>query len=165
MAIRDITGERFGRLVAVRDVGTDGNRRLWLFRCDCGAEIIRNTANVRRMMRPGHIANCGCFVGGTKNKGRRTNVTHDMSRTRLYRVWASMRERCSNPKNKRFKDYGGRGISVCPEWQDASAFLEWANTHGYRPGLQIDRIDNDGPYEPGNCRFVTAKENAANRRR
>lgn len=163
-APRDITGQRFGRLVAVRDVGHDGRRRLWLFRCDCGETITRSTRNLARINARGQTANCGCFIGGTKNKGRRTNVTHDMSRTRLYGVWAGVLDRCRNPKNRRYKDYGGRGITVCAAWMDAGSFLVWAMSNGYKHGLQIDRIDNDQGYEPGNCRFVTPKENMANRR-
>lgn len=160
----DITGQRFGRLVAIRDVGRDGRRRNWLFQCDCGASTTRHTGNLSRMSAEGRIANCGCFKGGTKNKGRRTNVTHNMSRTRLYRVWASMIARCHNPKDRRYKDYGGRGIAVCDAWMEATPFLSWATANGYEQGLQIDRADNDRGYEPSNCHFVTAKENMANRR-
>ncbi len=101
-ALNDITGLRFGRLVAVRDVGSNGKRRLWLFQCDCGGNVTRHTGNLTAMGSEGRIANCGCFKGGTKNKGRRTNVTHGMTGSRLYRVWTAMLERCRNPKNRRF---------------------------------------------------------------
>jgi len=75
-----------------------------------------------------------------------------------------MRQRCSNPDNKQYKNYGGRGIVVCEEWSDFQAFLTWASANGYREDLAIDRIDNDGPYCPTNCRFTTTMENNRNRR-
>lgn len=85
---------------------------------------------------------------------------------RLYGVWASMKSRCNNPNREKWPRYGGRGIYVCPEWDnDVEAFADWALSNGYEPGLQLDRIDNDGPYSPENCRWVTAKENCRNTRR
>ena len=82
----------------------------------------------------------------------------------LYGVWCSMKSRCENPNRPKFKDYGNRGIEVCEEWQDSWNFVQWAVSHGYRKGLQLDRIDNDKGYSPDNCRFVTPKENSRNRR-
>lgn len=83
---------------------------------------------------------------------------------RIYLLWNTMKSRCENPNREKYKDYGARGIRVCDEWQDAKVFCEWALNNGYKEGLQIDRIDNDGNYEPSNCRFVTLKENTRNRR-
>lgn len=81
----------------------------------------------------------------------------------LYGVWSSMRKRCDNPNYSQFKDYGGRGIFVCDEWRASSrAFIAWALSHGWQPGLQLDRRDNEGPYSPGNCRFVTRSVNRLN---
>lgn len=91
-------------------------------------------------------------------------TTHGLTNTSIYSVWCSMKQRCYNPNRKKYKDYGQRGIEICDEWQDAAVFAEWALSNGYRAGLQIDRIDNDGNYEPSNCRFVTPKENSRNRR-
>ena len=82
----------------------------------------------------------------------------------LFNVWQTMKSRCENPNRTKYKDYGGRGIKVCDEWHKASKFVLWALSHGYRKGLQLDRVDNDGDYCPENCRFVTPKENSRNRR-
>jgi len=92
---------------------------------------------------------------------------HGMADTKLYLVWVSMRNRCSNPRHRAYRHYGARGITVCPEWQgDFMPFYRWAIANGYRDGLEIDRIDNSdgGQYSPSNCRFVTAKENDRNKR-
>lgn len=83
---------------------------------------------------------------------------------KLYRTWKTMMHRCYNPKREKYKDYGGRGITVCNEWHDPNTFINWSYTHGYQTGLQIDRIDNGRGYSPDNCRWVTAKENSRNRR-
>jgi hypothetical protein len=89
-----------------------------------------------------------------------------MYNTRLYKVWCGMKQRCNNPNCEHYHRYGGRGIKICPEWNDKHGFAEfakWALTHGYKSNLQIDRINNNGNYEPSNCRFVTALENMHNR--
>lgn len=101
------------------------------------------------------------------NASRRGHYTHGYSVThpKLFLLWETMRGRCNNPNRERFKDYGGRGIKVCKEWNEScESFCKWALANGYKDGLQIDRIDNDGDYCPENCRFVTPKQNNRNRR-
>lgn len=149
----DIAGQRFGRLVALERRIGKFPQAYWLCRCDCGNEGVYRQIYLRR----GTTKSCGCY----REDARRT---HNGYGTTLHRRWGAMRQRCSNPNNKRYADYGGRGIYCVPEWDDFGAFSEWARESGFRPELQIDRIDNDGPYSPDNCRWVDAKTNMANRR-
>lgn len=83
---------------------------------------------------------------------------------RLYNIWTTMLHRCNDPKREKYKDYGGRGISVCDEWSDPNCFMDWAEQNGYAPELQLDRINNDRGYSPANCRWSTPKQNSRNRR-
>ena len=146
----DLSGQRFGRLVAAAlSDRTARGSRWWVCRCDCGG-----TTEVRtRDLRSSHTKSCGCI-------SRR----HGYSHTRIHRVWKGIVQRCENPKHIGWKHYGGRGISICPEWRaDFRAFLSWALEHGYSDSLQIDRIDNDAGYSPANYRFVPAVINNRNR--
>lgn len=159
-SFQDHTGERFGSLTALECVGRskDGNP-IWLCRCDCG-NMHKVTA---RNLVHGKVKSCGCL----KHEGTRT--THGESSSRLYNVWNGMRQRCSNPNNDEWHNYGGRGITVCDEWQDFETFMEWATDNGYDQNAgygkcSIDRIDPNGDYEPNNCRWVDYKVQGNNRR-
>lgn len=146
MNLVNLTNQTFGRLTVLCQVGHEGGRVSWYCKCSCGGfKIIDSKA-----LRTGKTASCGCLRG-----------THKRSKTDpLYRVWTSMRERCNNPKTKAYKRYGARGIKVCARWDDFEMFIK---DMGPRPvGHSIERNNNDGDYEPGNCRWATDLEQAQN---
>lgn len=153
---------RFGSLVTVKRVedyiSPKGHHKVqWLCECDCGKQRIAYASALNK----GLATSCGCQ--NNKTNGRET---HGMSKTRLYNIWRGMKKRCSNPANTYYEAYGGRGINVCEEWEnDFAAFREWAIASGYSSSLTLDRIDNDKGYSPGNCRWVTMKEQNRNQRR
>lgn len=128
----------------------------WLCKCKCG-----NTTVVRRNKLVGNYTkSCGCkqFIGLPNNK------THGLSKNNIYAIWSNMKARCNNPKHEKFKDYGGRGIKVCKEWNDS--FINFLNDMGFQPNksYSIDRIDVDGNYCPENCKWSTPLEQSKNKR-
>jgi hypothetical protein len=155
-----LEGERYGRLTVISEGEHIGIHTAWICRCDCGATRLLKT----KKLRVGHTKSCGCLYEEKTKKG---NPTHGLARKipKLHHVWTSMRQRCINPRDKGFKNYGGRGISVVPEWNDFKAFYEWAISRGYENGLTIERIDNDGHYGPDNCCWIPNGQQRRNNRR
>ena len=161
----EMIGRRFGKLTVVSRCGSEkGNglsRKLWDCVCDCGKHKIVNT----RSLTNGHTQSCGCLADESRKKPKIDIVTRE-EHIRLRKVWNSIKKRCYNPNSQEYKNYGGRGIKMCDEWRNSSkAFIEWALNNGYSIGLDVDRIDNNGNYEPSNCQFLTRSENVLKEKR
>lgn len=161
----DLTGKRFGRLIVLKQiedyvVPSGRHHPQWLCSCDCGKE---NVKVLGTSLKNGHTRSCGCL---REENLKTASTTHGDSYSKLYGVYKSIIDRCYNPNNKRFKDYGGRGITVCDEWKDSYiSFKMWAMSSGYKDGLSIDRENNDLGYSPSNCRWATRIVQQNNMRR
>lgn len=154
----DLSGQTFGRWIAIHQDGNNSRGgALWHCRCKCGT--VRTVLG--QDLRSGKSTSCGCAKAETAGLLRRT---HGASGSRLYNIWKGMRARCNNPNNPRYDNYGGRGITICDDWNRFQLFAAWAASVGYRDGLSIERMDVNGNYEPDNCMWAGAAVQSANRR-
>lgn len=158
----DITGKRFGKLVTLYKIPT--SRTQWMFECDCGNQIRLPISRVLY----GQLS-CGCLGVEMKREWGNSHTIHGDSKTKLYRKYKSMIDRCYNPQSPKYQRYGGRGITVCDEWKNSfESFKMWAYETGYSPDIDgrnfsLDRNDNNRGYSPDNCRWATAYEQMKNR--
>lgn len=159
---KDISGKRFGRLIALsishskKTLNFRGTKLYWNCVCDCGNTAIIAAPNLYR----GDTRSCGCYQ---KERAVSSNTTHGMSNSTEFDIWNSMKQRCTNPANRAFRDYGGRGIRVCSRW--TASFAHFLEDVGPRPkGMQLERMNNEKGYEPGNVRWATRIEQARNKR-
>ena len=149
---KNLIGNKYNALTVLEktDKRDSSGNVYWLCKCDCG-----NTRLVKtHSLLSGHTKGCGCHITARKGKYVR--------KSRLYNTWSCMRKRCYNPNDKRYKKYGGRGITICDEWLDYDNFYEWAMANGYQDDLSIERIDVNGNYEPSNCTWIPMSKQGDN---
>lgn len=164
----DLTGKKFNKLTALSFSHKNKNRKTyWDFICDCGTVKTLRSDNVKS----GSIQSCGCvkknqdIINLKTYKALSKTIKHDKTYNLLVSRWFSMKARCYDPHNQAYKNYGGRGIKICDEWlYNFENYYYWCINNGFKQELELDRTNNDGNYEPSNCRFVTRKENVNNRR-
>ncbi len=159
-----MTKENQNNLILLEDLGmmlptevSKQQKRFGIYKCQCGKEFKAQVASVKNR----HTRSCGCY---NLKRVKETKTKHGQANTKLYKVWNSMIFRVTNKKCDHFADYGGRGITVCDEWLDFVVFKEWAMVNGYKEGLTLDRANNNGNYEPSNCRWVSFSIQNVNKR-
>lgn len=156
---RNLTGQKFGMLTAL-EVSHSAQGLYWRYRCECGTVCVKCAADVNKALRKGGMPNCGCRTRELMSTSKRR---HGMSGTTIWIAWCNMRARCNNPNAQAYDNYGGRGITVCARWNKFENFLEdMAATH--LPGLDLERVNNEKGYTPGNTVWATRRANSMNKR-
>ena len=153
------SGDKFNKLTVLEETHLRKQRNI-VYKCVCECGNI--TFVTGTYLRKGLIKSCGCLQ---KERASESNKTHGKSHTKLYYIWQDMRKRCDNKNHHAYKYYGERGITYCNDWKNYENFYNWAINNGYKIGLTIDRIDNNGNYEPNNCRWVTMEIQNRNKRK
>lgn len=154
--VENIIGKRFGRLVVIENLGIKKHGSA-IHRCLCDCGNVKEVPN--SYLKSNHTTSCGCLV-------KEIHTTHNLCKTRIYKIYEKMKDRCYRKNFTFYNNYGGRGIKICNEWlNDFKLFYDWAIQNGYKDNLTIDRVDNNGNYEPSNCRWVDRKTQNSNTRR
>jgi len=162
MKKNNLVGQRFGKLLVLGETTKRYRGNVyWLCQCDCGNTWVALGSNLKQ----GQTRSCGCLRKEIASIASQRFITHGDNKrgktARLYSIWGKMNSRCYGVNHLAYKYYGGRGISVCNEWKTSySTFKFWAMRNGYQDNLTIDRVDNDGNYEPNNCQWITRSENS-----